>query len=97
MAAYIIADVRVTDPVAYEEYRRQVSSTLEQYGGRFLARGGAAYPLEGGWEPGRIVVLEFEGVERARAWYGSAEYAPLLRIRQAASEGRFILVEGVPT
>lgn len=95
MAAYIIADVRVTDPVAYEEYRRQVAPTLAQYGGRFLVRGGAAMPLEGGWEPNRIVVLEFESVERARAWYESPEYAPLLRLRQGASEGRFILAEGL--
>jgi uncharacterized protein (DUF1330 family) len=95
MAAYIIADVRVIDPVAYEEYRRQVSATLERYGGRFLVRGGAAQSLEGGWEPQRIVVLQFESSEHARAWYNSPEYAPLLRLRQAASEGRFILVEGV--
>ena len=95
MAAYIIAEVRVTDPVAYEDYRRQVSATLERYGGRFLVRGGAAQPLEGGWEPKRIVVLEFESGERARSWYDSPEYGPLRRLRQSASEGRFILVEGV--
>lgn len=94
MAAYIIADVRVIDPTAYEEYRRQVAATIEQYGGRFLVRGGAAQQLEGGWEPQRIVVLEFESAERARAWYGSPEYGPLLRLRQSASEGRFILAEG---
>jgi uncharacterized protein (DUF1330 family) len=94
MAAYIIADVRVTDPAVYEEYRRQVKATLDQYGGRFLVRGGAANQLEGGWEPQRIVVLEFESPERARAWYDSPEYQPLRRLRQSASEGRFILVEG---
>ncbi len=95
MAVYIIADVRVTDPVVYEEYRRQVSATLDQYGGRFLVRGGAVQPLEGGWDPQRIVVLEFESVERARAWYDSPEYGPLRRLRQSASDGRFILVAGV--
>lgn len=95
MAAYIIADVRVSDPAAYEAYRRQVGATLERYGGRFLVRGGAVQSLEGGWEPQRIVVLVFESVERARAWYDSPEYGPLLRLRQGASEGRFVLVEGV--
>ncbi len=95
MAAYIIADVHVTDPVAYEDYRQQVGATLELYGGRFLVRGGAALPLEGGWAPERIVVLEFEGLDQARAWYSSREYGSLLRLRQGASEGRFILVEGV--
>lgn len=95
MAAYIIADVRVNDPVTYEQYRRQVSATLEPYGGRFLVRGGAAQTLEGGWEARRVVILEFESVERARAWYDSPEYVPLRRLRQSASEGRFILVEGI--
>jgi uncharacterized protein (DUF1330 family) len=95
MAAYIIADVRVTDPVVYEEYRRQVKATLDQYGGRFLVRGGAVHPLEGGWEPQRMVVIEFDSLERASAWYNSPEYQPLLRLRQSVSEGRFILVEGV--
>lgn len=95
MAAYIIADVRVTDPVAYEEYRRQVGATLDAYGGRFLVRGGAAQPLEGDWEPHRIVVLAFESQERAQAWYDSPAYRPLRQLRQAASEGRFIVVAGV--
>lgn len=95
MAAYIIADVRVTDPVVYEEYRRQVGATLDAYGGRFLVRGGATQPLEGGWDPHRVVVLAFESLERARAWYDSPAYRPLRRLRQTASEGRFILVAGV--
>ena len=95
MAAYIIADVRVTDPVAYEEYRRRVGATLDEYGGRFLVRGGATQPLEGGWEPQRVVVLEFESLERARAWYDSPAYRPLRELRQTVSEGRFILAAGV--
>jgi uncharacterized protein (DUF1330 family) len=95
MAAYIIADVRVTDPATYAEYVRQVGPTLELYGGRFLVRGGGVLALEGGWEPQRIVVIEFSDIESARAWHSSPEYAPLVRLRQSASEGRFIGVEGL--
>lgn len=95
MAAYVIADVRVTDPVAYDEYKRQVGATLERYGGRFLVRGGKVQTLEGAWEPQRIALLEFESVEQARAWYDSPEYRPLIALRQAGSEGRLILVESI--
>jgi len=95
MAAYIIADVSVNDPATYAEYVRRVGATLDVYGGRFLVRGGAVAPLEGGWEPQRVVVIEFADSEKAKAWHSSPEYAPLLRLRQSASEGRFILVEGV--
>lgn len=95
MAAYIILDVEITDRPAYEEYKIQATAALEQYGGKFLARGGTAEVLEGEWVPRRVVVLEFESAERARAWYASPEYAGPKKIRLAASRGNMILVEGV--
>lgn len=95
MAAYVIVDIEVTDPVAYEEYRKRVGATLDQYGGKFLVRGGAVEVLEGDWSPSRIVVVEFKSVEQAKRWYTSAEYAEPLAMRKAASRGNLILVGGV--
>jgi uncharacterized protein (DUF1330 family) len=95
MPAYVIADIEITDPAAYEEYRSKVPATIAQYGGRYIARGGKTEPLEGGWAPKRIALLEFSSLEQAQKWYRSAEYAPLIRIRQKASRGRVILVEGL--
>jgi uncharacterized protein (DUF1330 family) len=95
MPAYVIADVEVTDQDRYDEYRAQVPATLERYGGRFVVRGGAVTALEGGWEPGRLVVLEFPSVEDAHRWYDSEEYREPKALRQASSRGRFVLVEGV--
>lgn len=95
MAGYIIVDVRVTDPEAYERYKAAVPATLAAYGGRFLVRGGRSEMLEGDWEPNRVVVLEFESVEQAKAWWGSQEYAAPKRLRQSASVGNMIVVEGV--
>jgi uncharacterized protein (DUF1330 family) len=94
MAAYVIADVTVKDPETYAEYRKQVPATVAKHGGRFLVRGGAWEPLEGDWRPGRVVVLEFPDVAAAKAWYTSQEYGPLIKIRQSASTGHVILVEG---
>jgi uncharacterized protein (DUF1330 family) len=94
MPAYVIGDIEVTDPAVYDDYRKQVLATIEKFGGRFAVRGGAVEPLEGGWAPKRVVVVEFPTLEQARAWYRSPEYAPLIRLRQKASRGRLVLVEG---
>lgn len=94
MPAFVIAEVDVHDPDAYEEYKRQVPATLGPYGGTFRVRGGAVEPLEGGWEPKRIVVLEFPSLEQARAWYASDSYREPKALRQRVSTGRLVLVEG---
>jgi uncharacterized protein (DUF1330 family) len=93
MAAYIIAEVDVTDPDSYAGYRELVPATLETYGGRFLVRGGPAEALEGA-APKRIVILEFADAAAARRWYDSPEYRKAKAMRQAASTGRLILAEG---
>jgi uncharacterized protein (DUF1330 family) len=94
MPAYIIADVQVTDPEAYAGYIKLVPATVEAYGGKFVVRGGAAENLEGDWEPNRVVVLEFESVAQAKAWYNSEEYREPKGIRHGASHGKMIVVEG---
>jgi uncharacterized protein (DUF1330 family) len=95
MAAYVFANVEVRDPILYEEYRRQVPATLARYGGKFLVRGGATEVLEGHLAPRRIVIIEFESLERAKAWWDSPEYRPLRELRQRASQGDLLLVAGV--
>ncbi|MGH8689838.1 MAG: DUF1330 domain-containing protein [Burkholderiales bacterium] len=94
MSAYVIAEIEVTDPDAYEEYRKQVPAVVTRFGGRFIVRGGKIDPREGGWTPKRIVVVEFPSLAQAQKWYDSPEYAPLIKLRQKASKGRLILVEG---
>ena len=94
MAAYVIAEVNVTDPGLYDEYRKLVPGTVQKYGGRFAVRGGAVESKEGGWAPARMVVLEFPSMEKARAWYHSPEYAPALALRLKAANAKLILVEG---
>jgi uncharacterized protein (DUF1330 family) len=95
MAGYIIAEVQVTDPERYEEYRRQVEGTIAAYGGRYRVRGGEAEALEGDAPHGRLVVIEFDSYEQARAWYDSSEYAGPKALRQDTSIGRLIIVDGV--
>ena len=94
MTAYVIADIEVRDPAAYEEYKRGVAATVEKFGGRFVVRGGAVKPYEGDWSPSRVVVIEFPDMAKLDAWYHSADYKPLLDLRLSATAGRLIAVEG---
>jgi uncharacterized protein (DUF1330 family) len=94
MAAYLIANVDVTDPAAYDAYRSRVAPLVAKFGGRFLVRGGEHAVLEGAWQPRRLVVIEFPSMESLRAWYGSDEYAPLIALRKQAASGDLVAVEG---
>jgi uncharacterized protein (DUF1330 family) len=94
MPAYVIAEIQITDPVAYDDYRPLAAASIARFGGRFIVRGGKADLLEGEPPPERIVVIEFPDPDIARRWYNSEEYQAALKIRQAASLGRVLLVEG---
>ncbi len=95
MAAYVIADVKIEDPVQYEDYKKMVPATIAAYGGRFVARGGRTEVLEGEWRPNRVVIIEFDSVERAKEWWASEEYRAARELRQRTSTGSLIVVEGV--
>ena len=95
MAAYVFAEVEVTNPDGYKEYTKQVPATIAQYGGRFLTRGGEAHVLEGEWPKVRRVLIEFPSMDAAKRWFASPEYAKPLAMRRANSKGRLILLDGV--
>ncbi len=94
MAAYLVGNITVTDPEAFQRYREKVPAVIAQYGGRYLVRGGAVHPLEGDLGIDRLVVIEFASVEAARRFYDSEDYAPLLKLRMASSRSNIALVEG---
>ena len=94
MAAYVIVEVRVTNPEPYAAYRDLATASVARHGGRFLVRGGAVTPLEDDWRPERFVVIEFPSVDAAKAFYYSDDYQDALKVRHANSVGRSFIVEG---
>jgi len=94
MPAYIIVDITIHDKENYEGYKKLTPASIAAYDGKFIVRGGKTEALEGNWQPGRIVVLEFPTIKKARQWWASEEYAPAKAIRQANAETKMILVEG---
>lgn len=94
MAAYVIAEVSVTDPDAYEEYKPLAGTSVAAHGGTYEVRGGAIESLEGEPVSGRVVVLRFDSLDAARDWYNSDDYRAAMPIRHAAALSRVFIVEG---
>ncbi|MBM09617.1 MAG: D-fructose-6-phosphate amidotransferase [Magnetovibrio sp.] len=94
MPAYFIAQVEVNDADVYDTYRKQVPSTLEPFGGEFIVRGGKMEVMEGEWPMPRCVVIKFPDMEKAKAWHSSDAYAGPKALRQKASRGNAIVIEG---
>jgi uncharacterized protein (DUF1330 family) len=94
LSAYVIVDIEVTDLVGYEEYKKLAAAAVKLYGGKYLARGGPNETLEGDWKAKRLVILEFESVEKARTWLNSPEYAPARALRHKYARTNMVVVEG---
>jgi uncharacterized protein (DUF1330 family) len=93
--AYIIANVRVTNPEQYAEYRQWSSAAFEAHQVEVLVRGGHFEVMEGDWVPDRLVLLRFPSVAAAQAFYDSPEYGKARVARENAAVMRMVVVEGV--
>ena len=94
-SAYILANVDVTDPQQYEQYRKLSTAAMQAHGAEVCIRGGKVDVLEGDWAPNRVVLLKFPTAEAARRFYDSPEYAAARAARQGAAVMRMVLIEGV--
>lgn len=95
MAAYLIARVEVTNPDAYEAYKKLAAAAIEKYDGRYLARGGKMETLEGDEESRRVVIVVFPTLEQAKNFYASPEYQEAKAAREGAATGQFVIVDGI--
>ena len=94
-AAYVLAQVKLTDESAFQEYKTKVPESVARYGGEYLVRAGRWQTLEGEDPLPRMVVMKFASFEQALKWYNSNEYQSLKDIRGKAAFGNLWLVEGV--
>jgi uncharacterized protein (DUF1330 family) len=95
MAAYVIYQGEVTDPVRYEEYKVRAAASIAGAGGRYLARGGDVEVLEGEPPAGRSVVVEFPTMRAALDWYRGDAYAEARALREGAATARMYVVDGL--
>ena len=97
MPAFVISEVKFLDRALIDRYRPLAAASIEQYGGRYVVRGGPVVCVEGERDPERsIVIVEFPDMARAKQWYASPEYAEALKVRRAGALDRtLVFVEGV--
>jgi uncharacterized protein (DUF1330 family) len=95
MSAYVVARINVTDWERYKEYVKATPGVIAKFGGRFIARGGETVTLEGPGETRRVVLIEFPSMENAKAFYASAEYQSVLKLRIGAAEAELVAIQGV--
>jgi uncharacterized protein (DUF1330 family) len=93
MTVYLIIESKVKDPKAYRAYRDKVPETVARHGGRYLARGSRIKPLSGGWEPERLILVEFPGERNVSEWLSSPEYRTIAPLREAGADTRAVMIE----
>ena len=96
MTAYVILDIDVKDQATYAHYVAKAPATVTAYGGKYLARAGRTEKLEGEWVPKRLVILQFDSLERAQEWLNSPAYAPVKALRHKAAHSNIVVIEGAP-
>ena len=95
MSAYVIVEIDITDPIGYEEYKKQAAATVHKYGGKYIVRGGKTEVLEGDWHPKRLVILQFESMQHAKEWLHCEEYREPRKLRHRTAKTKMVLVEGI--
>ena len=95
MPAYVIGFAEILQPERYPEYKELAQRAVSAFGGRYIARGGNVEVLEGQWDPKRTVIMEFDNLDRARAWWESEQYREGKALRQSIARSTMLLVEAV--
>ena len=94
MPTYVVGDIHITDPTAYQAHVPRTLATIARFGGRVIAGGGKIDLLEGDPMPEWIFIIEFPTADAARRWYQCDDYQEALKTRLSASHGRVFLIEG---
>ena len=86
MAAYLVGNLKVTNPEGFAKYRELVAQTIADHGGEYIVADVNSVAVEG--NPDHLsVVLKFDNMEVLQGWYDSPEYQKILALRTDNSEG----------
>jgi len=93
LPGYVVAEVEVTDPATFQKYAEKTPGTITASGGHYIIRGGKSMSIEGE-PPKRFVVIQFDSVEKAKAWEDSPAYDAIKPIRHSSAKSRVFIIEG---
>ena len=96
MPAYVIGQLDIHDPEAYQEYLAGFMPSFQRHGGELLATSSAETVVrEGSWALPRTVIMRFPSVEGAKAWHTDPEYTELSKIRHRTASANLVVVGGI--
>jgi len=95
MSCYFVAQIQINDNDEYQKYLKTVNEVFTKFNGKYLAVDGNPTVLEGDWQYGRIIIIEFPSEEELLRWYKSPEYQEILQHRLKAAKSDTLLVKGI--
>jgi len=93
-AYWVVCYRAIKNQEAWGAYAKLAVPAIQQSGGRFLVRGMPAKTYEGGINQ-RVVLVEFDRLEKATAAHDTPGYKEALRVLGNAVERDMRIVEGV--
>ena len=93
MSVYVIAQISITDRVAYNRYQARFLDVFRQFKGQLLAADEQPEIIEGDWQHEKVILMKFPDQESFEEWAYSPEYREIAKDRKAGSEGVFLLVK----
>ena len=92
---YLLADVDIHDNQTFAEYAKKSQDIIKKYGGRYLIRGGKIDHMEGKWPLERVILLEFNDIEKLNECFNSPEYLQIKPIRERSSSSKAVILQGI--
>ena len=92
--AYVVAEIKVTEPTGYRDYLAAISPIVEKFGGTYLVRAGKTLQVEGPEPNGRIVIIQFPSFAAAQSFEQAPESLAAGEIRHRTATSRIFVVEG---
>ena len=94
--AYNVAEITIKDQDGYnKEYLPLVTKAIADAGGKFIVRGGKTISYEGAASAPRVVVIQFENLDKLQAMYNSAPYKDAIAVGDKYATQRIFGVEGI--
>lgn len=100
---FVVLDITVNDSAMYEQYRKGVEPIIKKYGGKYLVRSGgmtfdqnpevSVIPIEGGWNPNRFIIVEWNSIEALQKFTNSEEYKQIAVLREKSAKTKSIVVK----
>jgi len=97
MTVYVIVQLKMIDPAAYDRYQARFFDVFKKFNGRLLSADESPTIMEGAWDCDKLVLMSFPDAAAFQAWANSPEYLEISKDRKAGAQGVVLLAKGFAT